>query len=127
MTCYHVIANLYYKAIYATQAITIYNGIVTRITGVGKCFGDYRNFNTYSKEVLGDGVTYIEFQARFVLETDRDAARNAITALTSRLDLNYPSYIAIHTCHHDEGVMNAGPQGHVILGYGTYSELEVVG
>jgi hypothetical protein len=122
MTSYHIIAQLYYKAIYSTQATTIYNGIVTRITGTGKCFSDYRNFNTYSKEVLGDGVTLIKFSARFSLETDRDAARDAITALTSRLDLTYPSFIKIHKCHHDEGVENEGPSEGIALGYGTWKE-----
>jgi len=122
MTTYHITAILYYKAIYSAQATTIYNGIVTRITGTGNCFSDYRNYNTYSKEVLGDGVTLLEFSARFNSSVTRDQARDAITALTSRLDLTYPSCIEIHKCKHDEGVESEGITGHVVLGYGTWSE-----
>lgn len=118
MTVYHVHGCLNFQAKNASYADRLYDAIVQKVTSPDTVFSDYRNTNTYAKEVLPDGVTRITFTIRFILQSDRDTLADDCTALSNRLADTYYSYIHVHVCHHDEGV-GMGIEDPVTTEYGV--------
>lgn len=119
MTTYHVHGRLYIQSTYETFANTAYNAIVNKKEEGGAAYSDFRNFNIVTKEILEDATILITFSIRFNTIADRDIVSAAARNIESRFNLDYCSYVMVHKCHHDEGVVAGGIEDETIFKRGN--------